>query len=244
MTVFEVAEFANFGRSDVAKSFQIAAGSGITAIEIDPASEIDACWIQMEGVQTAGGLLGGGLLSDFAYGRQSLLFGATPQIPPGGNAFLSVEHPLVGPVRGTITVQPLYKFDVATPINTAGNAPVAKLSLRLWRVMPAFAVGVTKRGVIRGGWGVGGAGNPRVVVVPTFGRKLMRIWASDAGGPTNLNLDYAWCLPDGSLTFQTATAVVVPASPAFAGVLTSALPNWVTIYDGGNTDTMLVECYD
>jgi hypothetical protein len=233
---FDVIELANFGRN-ASDSFQIAAGGGLTSVEIDPSSELDACWIQAPTATTKGGLLG--VAPKNSYGSNS----GMNSIPPGSSFLLSMEHPAIGPIPGTITILPYYRFDAGQAINSAGDDGPGKLALRVWRTMPAHAIGTTQRAVLHAGWHSGGS-NLRLIV-PTFGRRFLRLFAKATLAATPLHVDYGWATEAGQCTFGTASDIVIPASPSFASFFTSDLPDWMTFYSGAvAVSDLVVEVYD
>lgn len=244
---FEIVELQDFGR--LATDSKQLATAGLEAVTIDPSSEIDACWISSGGAISTGAMVGKPsaeyhdalLASDKSYN----------QIPQGANILLSVEHPCIGPLPNSMTVLPFYRYKVSSFINSQGLAGSAKLVLRLWKMRPSLPLLATKRAPLRVGWNSGVLGEFRII--PTFGRRLLRLWARDVGGG-NINLDYGFCgtvFQDGTgleglTSFGTATPLVVPAAPAFMGFVTQDIPNWLTIYDDGANaiDFMLCEAYD
>jgi hypothetical protein len=248
--MYEILELANFGRTDHPNSLQIAAGAGMVALSIDPASEIDACWIQHTGAGYTGSRY---LISPAGSLAPNNVIGV--EKPVGATAYLSTEHPLVGPVRGTITVLPAYAWNLSA-INAAGDVGQAKLILRLWRTTPPDLLSNHKRGVIRAGWSVKSGLGAAKVIIPTFGRKLLRLWTNDNAGGVNVNLDYALAPKQLGITsaaseldpfWGTATAIVSPASPSFANLLTTDCPDWLTVSTGAGVlraDSVVVEAYD
>jgi hypothetical protein len=254
---FDTVEILNFGRDDVNASYQIAAGGGLAAVEIAPESEIDACWLQFPTASIQGGLMGAGSPTNTTP-QAVTTYGNNIQaaLPAGASALVSVDHPCIGPLPGTITVLPFYQYNkTGGAINAVGSTGVAKLSLRIWRQHPEIAIGTTKRGPLRGGWRKA-AGNASVsfIIIPTFGRKLMRLWSRDTAGG-NLFVDYGFASPGietnaaaATLWFGTANTLVVPAAPAFLSFETTDLPDWITVRDaagaGNQIELLLVEVYD
>lgn len=243
--MFDVIEIDQFGNRILPQSAIVANGGRTWAVEIDPASEIDAVWLQMPGSRSSGGLMDartGGV-----YGN-----GLTAGTPPGAGVLVSVDHPLVGPVDGIITALPYYRWtDIATGgvVNSIGSMGNGKLSLRVWKQEPPQgAIGTTKRAPLRAGWR--SAGMSPFIIIPTFGRKLLRAFARSAAGG-NLLVDFGSCVPGAAPAatntfFQTGAPIVVGAGAVGAAFGTGMLPQWITFYGDGATtiDFLAVDVYD
>src|ERR1043166_6091849 len=241
---FEVVQIRDFGDWTVGfnnLSKQISAGPrGFYAIEVDPSSEIDMCFVTIPGYSSVGGLYEG----DPGYFIGGL--------PPASKSFkdsiiLSVEHPIIVPhVMGTILIHPYYLYRTDVVVNSLGMFPHATMSLRLWREPPPISIERNQRAVIRGGGSNNGGGTGYAVMVPTFGRKLLRIHAINPSAQS-ISIDYSWSTPDFSRTdFGTGTPIVVPASPGVLSYTTQSIANWMTVHDDGINpiQSVIVEAYD
>lgn len=246
---YEVLTIRNFGLTQGVGSpttpFQISATAGIEALEIDSSSELDACWISYPSASSGGGGL---IAGDTGYRFDDLGAGrvnkSENQVPDRATTMLSIEHPVIGPIRGNVIVQPVYKWSSGGSIYQNSIPGIAMLAIRIWKSPPSQSIGVSKRAVLRAGWTGRNAGGS-VAVVPTFGRKLVRVWARTLVA-NNLFVDYGWTQWDGTTRFGTALPIAVPITPSFASLLTSDIPDWMTFYDaeGAAVSDLLVEAYD
>lgn len=247
---FRLYELQNFGLGYGATGVAspetgIAGGDELVwGIAISAESEIDACYISGLDNQVQGGLEGGDPNAGYFAGSGAMpVTSSGPEQPPRV-VKLSTEHPLIGPFRGPLVVTPYYSYGGGIGIDGAGTHGAAKLSLRVYKdpvtLVPAG------RSVLRRGW-YQPAANDQLIIVPLFGRKLLRAWATSNGAATAIHVFYGWTTPpNGAEAGFQASDITVPASGAGgASLKTVDLPDFMIFQGaGGATTNLVVEAYD
>lgn len=228
----------------------VPSGETCYGIMISAESEMDKCWIVAPYDGYAGGIA---IPPGTDYGDTAKRFA-----PPQATFLCSVEQPIVGRMKGPIYVVPFYMYSAAEDgvVGNQANAgkAIANLSLRVYSE-PTVLV-PAKRASISQSWFQPSA-TPELVI-PTFGRKLLRVFAWDPLGGS-ISVAYGWCGQfepggTGQQTYQTSfdadLPIVVPVGggpPGTKGAIfeTAALPHFMAFsVSAGAVRSCLIEVYD
>lgn len=206
----------------------------VQAVSIAPQSEIDCAWLVAPGSSSQGGVEGVGNA-----------FTGRGNAPPRAVYKLCVGQPIIGPFKGPLLASPYYGYSFASSLNDP-DFLFAKLSLLVWTAPPASAIpGGQARAPLRASWNNKIAGNGGKVLIPLFGRGMVRAFASSRTGvAATIGVSYVWFDANGVETLAASTGMGVPAT-GLSSLKTSDLPDFLLFTgDAAQATDFMVDALD
>lgn len=215
--------------------------STVYAICIGSDSELDKCYIIGPNID----LQQGGLEA----GRENLTSPVIPSAVPARTVhFVSVDSPFVGQWTGPLIASPAYNYGFGNGLDASGTVHGrAKLTLAVY-TQPLTVLPPLKRAPIRYGWFNEAS---QSVLVPTMGRKLMRVWyqSNDLSNPSDLLLTYGLCTPQAGDEWSFAATTTLHStalgtSGNGASLVSNNCPDWLLLQSDSIASNCIIELYD